>query len=192
MAVSREQMSTAQISTTLAVLAIVTAVLTGFVILGYLLALLRGPRRVFSLVFDEFRWLVRGITLPLAWLIAAVATAGSLYFSLVAHFTPCDLCWYQRIAMYPLAIILLGVAVSRRRELVPILLPLPLIGLGIALWHHYEEQHPARFVNSCQVGVPCTTKWINEFGFVTIPVLDGTAFAAIIVLLLLAWRTPSA
>jgi disulfide bond formation protein DsbB len=185
-------MTTAQISATLSVLAIITAVLIGFVILGWLLAVLPGLRRTFSPVFDEFRWLVRGITLPLAWLIAAVATAGSLYFSLVAHFTPCDLCWYQRIAMYPLAITLLGVAVTRRRELVPILLPLPVIGLGIALWHHYEEQHPARFVNSCQVGVPCTTKWINEFGFVTIPVLDATAFAAIIVLLLLAWRTPSA
>jgi disulfide bond formation protein DsbB len=185
-------MSTAQVSATLAVLAIVTAVLTGFLVLGFVLALLRGPRRVFSLAFAEFRWVVRGITLPLAWLIATVATAGSLYFSLVAHFTPCDLCWYQRIAMYPLAITLLGVAVSRRSELLPILLPLPLIGFAIALWHHYEEQHPARFANSCQVGVPCTTKWINEFGFVTIPVLDGTAFAAIIVLLLLAWRTPSA
>ena len=185
-------MSTAQVSTTLALLAIVTAVLTGFLVAGYLFSLLRGPGRIFALAFGEFRWLVRGITLPLAWLIATVATAGSLYFSEVAHFTPCELCWYQRIAMYPLAIILLGVAISRRRDLLPILLPLPLIGFAIAVWHHYEEQHPARFANSCQIGVPCTTKWINEFGFVTIPVLSGTAFAAIIVLLLLAWRTPSA
>jgi disulfide bond formation protein DsbB len=184
-------MSTAQVSTTLAVLAILTAVTTGFLIAGFVFGLLRGPRRIFTLAWDLFRFAVRGITLPLAWLIAAVATGGSLYFSLYAHFIPCDLCWYQRIAMYPLALILLGVAAGRRDDLVPVLLPLPLIGFGIALWQHYEELHPARFANSCQIGVPCTTKWINEFGFVTIPVLSGTAFAAISVLLLLAWRRPT-
>jgi disulfide bond formation protein DsbB len=184
-------MSTGQVATTLAVLALLSAVSTGFLVTGFLFRLTRGPGQVFVLLWDEFRWTTRGVTLPLAWLIATTAMAGSLYFSLSAHFIPCDLCWYQRIAMYPLAVTLLGVAVARRRDLVPMLLPLPLVGFGIAIWQHYEELHPARFAHSCQFGVPCTTKWINEFGFVTIPVLSGTAFAAIFVLMLLAWRAPT-
>jgi len=120
-----------------------------------------------------------------AWLVAVVATAGSLYFSEVRLFVPCTLCWYQRIFMYPL-VILLGVASYRQdRNVVPYALPMAVLGGAVALFHYLEQKVPGFSAPSlCRVGVPCTQEYINWLGFITIPLLSLVAFTLITGLLL--------
>lgn len=124
-------------------------------------------------------------SLFLAWLISIVATGGSLYFSEVAGFTPCELCWVQRIFMYPL-VILLGIACFRGdRHIVPYVLPLTIIG-GCFSIYHYVEQKAALFPSLCTGSeVPCSGEYINALGFITIPLLALVAFALITFLLIL-------
>ncbi len=118
--------------------------------------------------------------LYLAWLVAIVATAGSLYFSEVRHFIPCTYCWYQRILMYPLVIIL-GIASYRQDKGIAVYtLPLGIIGLGIALYHYLGQKMPELFsTGGCSAGVPCSHMYINWWGFVTIPFLSLLAFTII-------------
>jgi disulfide bond formation protein DsbB len=126
-------------------------------------------------IFDDYG-------LYLAWLIAIIATTGSLYFSEIRHFVPCSLCWFQRIFMYPL-IIILGMASFRQdKNIVRYVLPLSIIGILIATWHVIEENTGVS-IGMCNVGVPCTVKYINWLGFITIPVLSLTAFTLITLVL---------
>jgi disulfide bond formation protein DsbB len=106
--------------------------------------------------------------------------SGSLYFSEVMFFPPCALCWYQRICMYPLVLIL-GVGAWRRDPNVRrYALPLSLIGLAISLYHNAMSLGfiPEQACSATST-VSCTIKWINWFGFVTIPLLAFVAFAVI-------------
>src|SRR4051812_16502167 len=100
-----------------------------------------------------------------AWGIAAVATAGSLFFSEVSEFIPCRLCWFQRIGMYPLAVILL-IAAIRRDTRGGALYGLPLAAFGalVAIYHVYIEYHPEAETAGCKIGAPCSTKWIEKIG----------------------------
>lgn len=116
----------------------------------------------------------------LAWLQAVVAMSGSLIFSEIMLFPPCTLCWYQRICMYPLVAIL-SVGSWRRDPNVRVYaLPLSLIGLAIS-FYHCAMTYGVIPEGSCSVGgaVSCMTRWINWFGFVTIPLLAFIAFAVI-------------
>ena len=127
----------------------------------------------------------------LAWLVAAVATVGSLFFSEVMKFTPCVLCWYQRIAMYPLVIVLLlGLFPGQGKEwdkgVFRYALPFGAIGWAIALYHnllHYgivpESASP------CVAGVPCSTVYIRLLGFLTIPMMSLIAFTLVLAFLAL-------
>jgi disulfide bond formation protein DsbB len=137
------------------------------------------------------RQLVRAYGLYLAWVVAIVATAGSLYFSEVRLFVPCTLCWYQRILMYPL-VILLGIASYRQdRGIVPYALPLSVLGAVVALFHYLEQKVPGFAAPTlCRVGVPCTQEYINWLGFITIPFLALTAFTLITLLLVGVARPP--
>jgi disulfide bond formation protein DsbB len=122
-----------------------------------------------------------------AWLIASVSTLGALFFGEVMRVPTCVLCWYQRIFMFPLALILpLGLFPFDRR-VVRYGLPLAVIGGLIALYHVLlvfgvvpESMQP------CTQGIPCKEQVIVWFGFVTIPLLALGAFAAIVFLLILA------
>jgi len=124
--------------------------------------------------------------LGLAWAVAGMATLGSLYFSEVAHFRPCVLCWVQRTAMYPLAVIL-GIAWWRRDTGIRwYAIPLAALGLLVSAYHVLLERVPSLESNSCDPAAPCTTRWVEALGYVTIPTMAGTAFALVIALLLLA------
>ncbi len=124
--------------------------------------------------------------LTLAFAVAAVAMAGSLYFSEVAHFTPCRLCWYQRIAVYPL-VPLLAVAWWRRdRGVRPYALALVALGLPVSLYHSVIERLPSLEGGACDPTNPCSIIWVERFGYLTIPTMALTAFTLIAVLLLLA------
>lgn len=122
-----------------------------------------------------------------AWITSLIATFGSLYFSEVLGYIPCTLCWYQRIAMYPLAI-LLGIASYRGEStIIPYVLPLSITGGLISLWHYLHQKVP--FLSQavqCKVGVPCNQDYINWLGFITIPFLALIAFTMITIFLLVA------
>ncbi len=126
-----------------------------------------------------------------AWLVSLVATGGSLYFSEVMGFIPCALCWYQRIFMYPLVIILGMASFRSDRKITGYVLPLSVIGLSIAFYHYFlVEQKLLGELESplCQVGVPCDTKYIEWLGFITIPFLSLVAFTLITILMVYVRR----
>jgi disulfide bond formation protein DsbB len=125
----------------------------------------------------------------LAWLIAAVATAGSLVYSEVVHFVPCRLCWYQRIAMYPMAIVLLVGALRREVVVKYYALPLALGGALISIWHYLIQNFPSLEGGSCDPNNPCSSKYVDVFGFVSIPFMAGSGFIVIAVLLAFYVRT---
>lgn len=122
----------------------------------------------------------------LAWLVALVATAGSLIYSEVIHFEPCRLCWFQRIAMYPMAVILLVGAIRRETVVKFYALPLAVVGLAISVWHYLLQTFPSLSTGaSCDPVVPCSAKYVDVFGFISIPFMAGAGFTLIAVLLLL-------
>lgn len=128
--------------------------------------------------------LLRGLTLWLAGGVAIAATVGSLYLSDIVHLIPCKFCWYQRIAMYPLAIVL-PIAAWRKDNGIRIYAAvLALIGLAIAVWHRLLQAFPSLDSGACAaVGPPCSSPYIVEFGFVTIPYMALSAFMLILALL---------
>lgn len=178
---------TRDLTVTLAVLGVVGQVLLAVLALLLVLALIGvgAPLRlVRERIYCYELWLVAAI--------AGVAALGSLFFSEIAHFPPCKLCWFQRIFMYPLAITALGAAAFNDRRAARYLLPLPVIGLGFSVYHVLVERGVITETASCQISAPggCAVKWVNEFGYVTIPTLAGTAFALAIVVLALATLAP--
>jgi disulfide bond formation protein DsbB len=121
----------------------------------------------------------------LAFAVAATAMAGSLYFSEVQNFEPCKLCWYQRIAMFSSAIVLLVGALRRDRGVRWYAVPLAGIGMCISIYHYLLEWFPELETGACSISVPCTAVWYREFGFVTLSFSAMCGFAAILALLLL-------
>jgi disulfide bond formation protein DsbB len=127
---------------------------------------------------------VRAYGLYLAWLVALIAMGGSLYFSEVAKFIPCELCWYQRILMYPLAVIL-GIASYRDdRSIIPYSITLSLGGTALSAFHYLLQKVPGlEGLAPCRKGIPCDVEYINWLGFITIPLLAFVAFVLISLLL---------
>jgi disulfide bond formation protein DsbB len=126
---------------------------------------------------------VDDVGLWLAFVVAAAATAGSLYFSEHAHFIPCNLCWYQRIAMYPLSLLLLIAAIRRDRGIRWYVGPLAGAGAVISTYHYLVEWFPSlERSDVCSLNVPCTTPWFRELGFVTLSFMALCGFLFILVL----------
>jgi disulfide bond formation protein DsbB len=128
------------------------------------------------------------VAIWLAGLVALVTTLGSLYFSQVAGFVPCELCWFQRIAMYPLALLLLIAAVRRDRGIWVYVVPLAAVGAVIAVYHTQLQAFPEQS-SFCTTTTPCTTRYVWEFGFVSLPFMALTAFVFIITMVLVARAT---
>jgi disulfide bond formation protein DsbB len=128
-------------------------------------------------------------SLLLSWLAAVIATLGSLYFSEVLNFIPCTLCWYQRIFMYPLAIIL-GIAFYRNDQgIFRYTLPLSIIGMIISGYHNALQKIPyLQQFEMCKSGVPCSKDYLNWLGFITIPMMAFTAFTIITISLVILAR----
>ena len=121
-----------------------------------------------------------------AWLIATVSTLGALFFGEVMQLPPCVLCWYQRICMFPLVLILPVGLFPLERKVVRYALPLAGIGWLFAVFHVLLIAGVIpESIKPCTQGVPCSEKVIEWFGFVTIPLLAVVAFSAIIALLVL-------
>lgn len=128
--------------------------------------------------------------LYLVFAMALLGTGGSLFFSEVLKFPPCVLCWYQRIAMYPLVPILAIGIYTNDKGVGKYVLPFSLTGLLIATYHNllYYNILPEAAA-PCILGVSCTTKQIEWLGFITIPLLSLIGFAIITGLMLLYLRS---
>lgn len=174
-------MSTVTVSTFLGVLVLVTY---GGVLVALTLGVL-GRIGVAGGALDALRVAVRPAAPWLAFAVAATAMAGSLYFSEVAGFVPCVLCWYQRIAMYPLAIILLIAAIRHDPGVARYAIPVAVIGAAISAWHIGVQRLPGLPSGSCSLDVPCSSIYVQVLGFITIPTMALAGFLGIITLLLL-------
>ena len=166
------------------VLGVVGQVLLALLILFGVLALfgVRGPLRMVRRVL----W---GYELWAAFLVAAIATGGSLFYSEVAPFIPCELCWFQRICMYPLSIILLLMAIWGDNRAARYILPLPIVGAGVSIYHMLIGYDVIKEPAACSAfGGGCGTNWIQgqSFGYLQIETLALTAFLLIIGFLVLA------
>jgi disulfide bond formation protein DsbB len=121
----------------------------------------------------------------MAWLVALTCTFGSLYLSEVAQFVPCKLCWYQRICMYPLAVLLFVAARKRSTEIARATLPLAWIGAAISTYHYLLERFPSMAgAATCDPAAPCTIVWIWRFHYASIPGMALSGFLLIAVLIL--------
>lgn len=131
----------------------------------------------------------RETPLFMAWATAVIAMFGSLYFSEIRQYEPCELCWYQRILMYPFTIIL-GIAIVRKDYRIS-LYSMFLSGIGalISLYHYLLQKVPFMADNADTCGrIPCTGQYINWLGFITIPFLALTAFILIFSLSFQIWK----
>jgi disulfide bond formation protein DsbB len=126
----------------------------------------------------------------LCWLVSSISTMGSLFFSYVMGFAPCVLCWYQRICLFPLVIILAVGLFPFDKNVVKFALPLAIAGWLTAFYHNllYSRVIPEN-IQPCSQGVSCTEKYIELFGFLTIPMLSLLSFSTIITLLIILKRT---
>lgn len=122
----------------------------------------------------------------MAWLINIVALFGSLFYSEVLEYPPCTLCWYQRICIYPLTIILAVGFLKKDENVAWYTLPLVSVGWIISSYHNllYFKIIPEA-IKTCTSGVSCTSKQIEYLGFVTIPLMAFTALTLTFILMVL-------
>ncbi|GIW63136.1 MAG: SPBc2 prophage-derived disulfide bond formation protein B [Patescibacteria group bacterium] len=156
----------------LSILTILAQIFFVFIILAY---------------FVSKSWLeiVKKYRLFLSFIISLTATAGSLFLSEIAHFTPCKLCWYQRIFMYPLPIlILMAFKKNNKNYIYDNLLVFSLIGAFIAGFHYYLQINPTEILSCSSVGysVSCSESFFMRYGYITIPMMSLTAFLNILIL----------
>jgi hypothetical protein len=171
-------MSFVALTQSMATLALLSAGLGLMLLLGLALPAVRA-RIIAGVEGGESRLMGTALTLALA------ASAGSLYYSEVVGFVPCSLCWYQRIAMYPLVPVLALALVYRDAVgAVRYGLALTLPGLLIALYHVTIQFRPSLDIGACSTGVSCTGRYLAVYGFVSIPVMAASIFVLILALLL--------
>ncbi len=170
------------VETMLASFALMAQIVLACLLLLALLAIfVPAARRALVAVRDTFA----GSELWIAFAIALTATLGSLFMQYFTGYKPCMLCWIQRAAMYPTALLLLAAALRKDiGRVVNLLLILPTLGSLVSIYHIWIEHHPEKESVFCTAEASCSAKWIDVLGYITIPTLALTAFACIIASLL--------
>ena len=148
-----------------------------------------------ALVFEkQMTWASAVLTQVRAsglWIICMITTGamvGSLYFSENVGFAPCKLCWYQRIAMYSIAIISFVAALRNDKNIARYTIVLAPLGLVVSTYHYLLEWFPTLETSVCSLDVPCTAVWFRELGFVTLCFMAGCAFITVIAVSLAIMR----
>lgn len=138
-----------------------------------------------SKIKSSLRTVIAKNAIRMSFVIALISTLGSLFYSEIAGYEPCKLCWYQRILMYPLVIIL-GIAWKRNdKKIVDYALPLSGLGAIIAGYHYYLQLGGNSILPCSAIGysVSCSQRFVMSFGYITIPMMALTAFLLITLLL---------
>tara|TARA_Y100000310_G_scaffold340439_1_gene436239 strand:- start:8063 stop:8635 length:573 start_codon:yes stop_codon:yes gene_type:complete len=168
------------VDTLLGILTLITSVSLVFLFLFFIFKKITKRNIPF---FDKVWSFILKRALFFSFLFALVATLGSLFYSEIAHYTPCKLCWFQRILMYPLSLIL-GVAWWKNDKKVGrYVIPMAIIGGLIAIYHYGVQRVNFHSTCSADAAVPCSIKYTFEFGYITIPMMALTAFIWITILL---------
>jgi len=136
----------------------------------------------------DLNWTILFVT----WVLVSVSTLGSLFFSYFMEFAPCVLCWYQRVCLFPLVLVLAAGLFPFDRRVVMYALPLAVTGWLTAFYHTllYSEIIPES-IQPCSQGVSCTETYIDLFGFITIPMLSLFSFSTVVILLIILKRRTS-
>ncbi|MBU5689617.1 MAG: disulfide bond formation protein B [Candidatus Aenigmarchaeota archaeon] len=152
-----------------------------FIILFSFYSILRKKVKITKI--EEFRTFLWKNSVKIVLIISTVATLGSLFFSEIAGYDPCNLCWYQRIFMYPISIIALTGIVKKQKPFIYII-PLALLGLSISTYHNISRLSLQNYdSNFCEIGsVSCLVDYFIYFDFVTIPLMALTAFIIILMI----------
>lgn len=158
---------------------------------GYIV--LRLASRWFGPLAKPTTWIEKIVGkygLRAAFIVALTATLGSLYFSEVAHFAPCELCWFQRVCMYPLTLMLGSALLRGKRDVGFYVVPLALVGSIIAAYHYYLQNNPNPLAPCSTVGfsVSCTQNYFTYYGYITIPWMALSGFILIIMALVVGNR----
>lgn len=169
------------VTTSLSVLTVVAQIL---IVLGIFVYFFKGKVRALDNIFTKY-------LVPNVFVIPVIAMLGSLFFSEVAHYTPCVLCWYQRICMYPQLLILSIAYFKKDKNAAYYSIGLSIIGGLIAIYHYLLQVKAVHEIVPCSnsaVAVDCAQKVFMTFGYITIPMMALSAFALIIVLQALSLR----
>ena len=148
---------------------------------------------LFAMIFVELpfaerlRVFIDEHTQKLMLAVALGAATASLYYSEYVGFIPCEFCWYQRIAMYPIVVLLLVAVVSRSRIEARYIVALAAIGLPLSIYHYQLQLFPEQNT-VCSGIISCTDRNVEQFGFVSIPFMAGSGFLAILLLQVAEWR----
>jgi len=176
-------MSVDAVTTFLALLAVLGLV---FLVVTWSIALVARVRGGLPESLVPLREAFGELALPLGFAVALTTTLGSLYLSEIAKFPPCELCWYQRICMYP-NVALFAVAWWRRdRDVRFYVLPLVVVGAAIATYHYLLERFPDTVSSACSTDIPCETVWVWKFHFLSIPGMAWIGFLLLGTLAVLA------
>lgn len=137
-------------------------------------------------IVERLKQVIGSYNRETALLIALTATLGSLYLSNIKGWSPCRLCWFQRIFMYPLVILIGAGIFTKDKDLKDYVLPVAIIGSPIAFIHSLIQRYDQFSSAGCSITeISCSTEFTFHFGYITIPVMAFTAFIAIIILI---WR----
>lgn len=139
--------------------------------------------------YSKLTGFIQKYALELAFTQASLATAGSLYMSNILQWTPCRLCWFQRIFMYPLVLILGASLLFNSRDVKDYAVPMTLVGIPIAAYHFLTQRIEQFQAAGCSITqVSCSTEYTFHFGYITIPTMALTAFLVILVLVWIFYR----
>lgn len=149
----------------------------GQILVLVLVFLLFAPRKKIGKI-SELQDFFKQNALTFIFIVGSSATLGSLFLSEIASFVPCTLCWWQRIFMYPIALISLIALIRNDKKVVYYILPLSIIGAGIAAYHYIMQLFPNLLECSEEVA-KCSTVQFAELGYITIPLMSLTTFMLI-------------
>lgn len=150
-----------------------------------------GAILVFGIFFlkkpDQFSVFLQKYGLKLAFLVSLAAVLGSIFYSEIAVFAPCNLCWYQRVFMFPLPLVLSLALLRKEKFIAPYALLLAVTGSLIALYHNFIQYGGSPLIPCSAISdatAACTQRFVFEFGFVTIPFMSLSVFILVISLLI--------
>lgn len=152
------------------------------ILIGYYLKRIKNNLLILLIKF------IKNYALLFAFIIAMLSTVGSLYYSEIAKFAPCKLCWFQRIFMYP-QMFLLGIAFWRNdKKIADYIILLSFIGGIFAAYHYYLQLAPHAILPCSTVGfsVSCSERFVTQYGYITLPFMSLTAFVFNLVFMITA------
>ncbi|MCC6639302.1 disulfide bond formation protein B [Candidatus Falkowbacteria bacterium] len=159
------------------VLATLTVVADVLVVVGLILIFVPVARR--CAVSQKVVTFVKSRATEIVGGLALIAMFGSLYFSDVAGYNPCKLCWYQRILMYPIVILAITGLVKKSREVLDYIFPLAALGAPLALYHYLMQRGVVAASDCAVVGYSesCSSTFFMEYGYIAIPMMALSVFA---------------